>query len=164
MQEKRQLYGYIASGVLAVGTLVPLVSLPIVGSLNYLGNLPVGIQSSGLRDGVFILTFAGAAAILAGFKKFKLILIPAIAALLLTSITLVGLIAKIAELRSNLVDSLAGNPFAGLATGLFDSIQFQWGWFVLYLGSVGLILLGLGILPKQAKQNLEESETNSLGE
>jgi hypothetical protein len=30
---------------------------------------------------------------------------------------------------------LAGNPFAGLATGMVESVQLQWGWALLVAGA-----------------------------
>ncbi len=157
MQDKRQLFAYISAAFLAFGTLVPLVSLPIVGTINYLGSLSMGAQSTTVGDGVFILVFAGVAVLLTVLKKYKWLLLPGIAAAVLSSVTLIGLIAKINEMRAQLDADLEGNPFAGLATGLLSSVQIQWGWVVLYLGAAGLILVALGILPRPAKVAPAES-------
>ncbi len=155
MSNQRQLYGYVSAGVLAVGTLLPLVSVPIVGTLNYLSSMPESFGGSGVADGVFILIFAAAAAVLVALKKFKLLLIPAIGALALTAFTFIGISVKINDMKSQLESSLAGNPFAGLATGLLNTFRLEWGWLVLFAGGVALLLVGIGVFPQPAKAQSE---------
>ncbi len=140
MQDQRQLFGYIASGLLAFATFLPIATMPIVGSLNYFSN--------GKGDGVFVLLAALAAGVLVALKKYKLVLIPAGIAIAVTLFTLINLSIKINELKAGLGESLEGNPFAELAQGLAASVQLEWGWFVLILAEVALVLVALNILPK----------------
>ena len=42
---------------------------------------------------------------------------------------------NMAQMRANMETELAGNPFRGIADMAANSIQLQWGWAVLVLGS-----------------------------
>ena len=147
MINQRQILGYIASAALALGTLFPLVSVPIVGTLNYLSSMPETLGGTGFADGVFILAFAALGVVFVGLNKYKLLLIPAIGALALTAFTFVGLAVKINDMKAQLETSLAGNTFAGLATGLLSTLRLEWGWVVLFAAGVLLLLVALGVLP-----------------
>lgn len=122
MQDRRQLFGYVGAGLLALSVFLPIVSLPIVGSINY-------IQG----DGLFVLLFAVAAGVLVAMKKYKLVIIPTGLALVLVSFALINFVTKINEIKASM-DGVSGGLFGGLAEGLFNSVQLQWGWFVMYLG------------------------------
>jgi uncharacterized membrane protein YczE len=50
-----------------------------------------------------------------------------------------GIIQVVNDAQSELTDSLTGNPFAGLAEGLMASVQLQWGWMLLFLGSIAIV-------------------------
>jgi hypothetical protein len=156
MINQRQILGYIASATLALGTLLPLVSVPIVGTLNYLSSIPESLGGTGIADGIFILAFAALGAVLVALNKFKLLLIPAIGALALTAFTFIGLAVKINDMKSQLESSLAGNPFAGLATGLLSTLRLEWGWVVLFAGGALLLLVALGVLPRAPKTQTAE--------
>ena len=141
MQDRRQLFGYIASGVLALATFLPIATLPIVGSLSYFNN--------GQGDGLFVLLAAVLAAALVAIKKYILVLIPAGIALAITMFTMITLMSKINELKSGLEASMEGNPFAGLAETIAASVKLEWGWIILILAEVALVLIALNILPKE---------------
>ena len=132
MNNQKQLLGYIAAGVLGLGTFLPAVSMPIVGTMTYFNN--------GQGDGTFVLIAAGVAALLVALKKFKFVLIPALLAVAITGYDLINFMVKINDMKS----SMEGNLFAGLA----DSIQLQFGWAAMILGEVALVLMALNILPK----------------
>lgn len=147
--DRQKVLGFSGSAVLALGTFMPIVNLPIVGSVNYFNN--------GQGDGVFILLLAAAAAILTGVSRIKLLWIPGVLSSILLLVTLTKFIQVISEAKSKLDDSLAGNPFAGLATGLMNSIQLQWGWMFLFLGAIALIVASF--LPATPSQIVGDAET-----
>lgn len=119
--------------LMVLGAFLPLVSLPIVGSVNYFNN--------GQGDGVFIVLLAVITAALAFTKVAKFAWIPAALAGALIVFTVVNLVSRISSAQSELSNSLAGNPFAGLAEGLMGSVQIQFGWVVMLVG-VGLSTFG----------------------
>jgi hypothetical protein len=127
----QKILGLSGSAVLALGAFVPILSLPIIGSINYFNN--------GQGDGIFIVLLAAVAAVLAFFGQYRFLWIPGGASLVLLVITLTRFIQLVNDAQSELTDSLAGNPFAGLAEGLMASVQLQWGWMLLFLGSVVII-------------------------
>jgi hypothetical protein len=127
----QKLLGFSGSAVLALGAFLPIVSLPIVGSINYFNN--------GQGDGIFIVLLAAVAGVLTFFGQYKFLWIPGAASLALLLFALINFIQIVNDAKSELTDSLAGNPFAGLAEGLMASVQLQWGWMVLFLGSLAIV-------------------------
>jgi hypothetical protein len=128
----KKVLGFSGAAVMALGTFMPIVSLPIVGSINYFNN--------GQGDGLFIIIFSAVAAALAGFGLYKFLWLPGAVSSVLLLVTLSRFIQVMNEAKAKLSDSLEGNPFAGLATGLMNSVQLQFGWMFLFLGSLALIL------------------------
>jgi hypothetical protein len=127
----QKILGVSGSAVLALGAFVPIVSLPIVGSINYFNN--------GQGDGIFIVLIALVAAALSFFGHYKFLWILGAASLVLLLITFTRFIQVVNDAKSELTDSLIGNPFAGLAEGLMASVQLQWGWMLLFLGSIAIV-------------------------
>ena len=130
---KKTLFIISGSELMVLGAFLPIVSIPIVGSVNYFNN--------GQGDGVFIVLLAGVTAALAFIKNSKYAWIPAALAGVLIVFTVFNFISRISAVQSELSDSLAGNPFAGLAEGLLGSVQIQFGWVVMLVG-VGLSIFG----------------------
>ena len=127
----QRILGFSGAAVLALGAFVPIVSLPIVGSINYFNN--------GQGDGIFIVLLAVAAASLTFFGKHKFVWIPGAISAVLLLVTLVRFIQLVNDARAELTESLAGNPFAGLAEGFMGAVQLQWGWMLLFLGSIAIV-------------------------
>ncbi len=59
----RQLLGLLGSALLFIGVFLPLVSIPLLGSLNYFQN--------GRGDGVFVLLLATGSAILTLIQRYR---------------------------------------------------------------------------------------------
>lgn len=131
---KQQAWILSGAGLMAFGTFLPIVSLPLVGSQNYFQN--------GRGDGVFVVALAAIVGVMAFSKLVRFAWIPAGVAGGFLLYAFVNLISLISETRADLEASLAGNPFAGLAQGLAGTIQVQWGWFVMFAG-VGVSVYGV---------------------
>lgn len=132
----KQIFGYIGSIILFISVFVPLVSLPIVGSLNYLHN--------GQGDGVIILVLAIASFFFVFINQFKLLWFTGGISMALTSLTFITFQSKISGIKEQMESELSGNPFRGLADMAVQSIQLQWGWALLILGS-GLLIAAAAI-------------------
>ena len=52
---------------------------------------------------------------------------------------LISFQTKIAEMKSQINTELAGNPFKFLGDIAVQSVQIQWGWALLFIGSVLII-------------------------
>jgi hypothetical protein len=124
----------IGAGLLFIGAFLPIVSMPVVGSVNYFQN--------GRGDGVIILLLAAATAILAGTRNTRHVLWTGIAALALLGYTFVRLQLAIADMRARLETELADNPFRGLAEAAVGAVQIQWGWAVLTMAAGMVIWAG----------------------
>ena len=119
---KKQILGLVGSIILILGVFMPLISMPIMGSLNYIQN--------GKGDGLFILLLAVVSLILVVLKKYKGLWFTGFGSLAIMAYTFINLQIWISESQRE----LAGNLFAGLAT-----VQLQWGWAVLTIGAVLII-------------------------
>lgn len=118
----RSTFGFAGAALLAVGTFLPLVSLPIVGSLTYFNN--------GQGDGVLVLVLALLSALIVAARRFRALWLTGLASLVLIGYSFVNMSWAMAQMQLELAD----NPFRGLATA-----QMQWGWAVLVLGAILLL-------------------------
>lgn len=125
----------IGAGLLFVGVFMPIVSIPIVGSVNYFMN--------GQGDGVLLLLLAAVAGALVAAKRVRQVVWPGGLAMLLLVVAFFRFQSGMAGLRAKMGSELAGNPFRGLADAAVSSVQLRWGWAVLIIGAGLLIYAGL---------------------
>lgn len=133
-QSYNALAGVAGAALLAIGVFCPLVSVPIMGSLNYFMN--------GKGDGVVVLFFAAASVGIVLWKKFRLLLVTGGATAVLMIFSFTQFHHKMGLAQADMERSMTGNPFGGLAKAAMQSIQMQWGWAVLVLGVALLIFAG----------------------
>jgi hypothetical protein len=122
--------------LLIVGVFLPVVSMPIVGTMNML--LPGGE----LGDGIFILVLAliGGGLALAG--KTRHVVWPALLSLAFIAWKYIQLQGSLDEARTRMTDLGADSA---MTSSLTDAVQMQFlGWAVLGLG--GIVLLVAGVL------------------
>ena len=128
---RKQLFGIAGSVVLFVGVFTPIISVPIVGSVNYFQN--------GKGDGVIVLIFALISIGLVFAKKYGGLWVTGFGALAVMLFTFVNFQIRLSEMKDEMAMKLAGNPFRGIADAAMQSIQLQWGWAVLIVGACLLI-------------------------
>ncbi|MEO6484686.1 MAG: hypothetical protein ABIO54_04175 [Pyrinomonadaceae bacterium] len=130
-----QILGLAGSAILFVGVFMPIISLPIVGSMNYFQN--------GRGDGVIILLIA----ILSGFlslgKRYRFLLYTGGGSLIILALTFIFFQVRMSQAQAEMKKSMGNNPFAGLGDAMMNSVQISWGWAVLILGAVLLIAAAL---------------------
>lgn len=131
--DNKQLLGILGSVMLGIGVFMPLISLPVVGSINYFHN--------GKGDGVFVLVFAFISLLLVLSHRYRGLWVTSLlsAALLLFSVTRFQW--GMSELKADMSTELAGNPFRGIADVAVASIQLQWGLGVMVIGLTLLIVV-----------------------
>ncbi|MBA7572559.1 hypothetical protein ES708_14342 [subsurface metagenome] len=127
----KQLLGLIGSAVLFVGVFTPIVSIPIMGNINYFQN--------GKGDGVIVLVLAVISLILVLLKKFKGLWFTGLGSMAIMVFTFINFQMAFANIRTQMETELAGNPFRGIADMAMQSVQIQWGWALLIIGAVLLI-------------------------
>lgn len=129
--DRRHIVGYVGAGVLGLGTFLPAVSAPVVGTLNYVGNFQ--------GDGVIVLVLAGVSALFVLLSWFKWLWFPAVGAIAVLTTSIAVFLTRLSEAQTSLEQELAGNPFAGLAEGFLATTQVEVGFFVMYIGTILLI-------------------------
>ena len=127
----KQLLGLIGSIILFVGVFTPIVSVPIMGNMNYFQN--------GKGDGTLILIFAIVSLILVLTKKYKGLWFTGLGSMAIMAFTFINFQMKISDMKAHMETELAGNPFRGLADMAMQSVQLQWGWALLIVGAALVI-------------------------
>ena len=128
----KQILAILGAVLLFVGVFLPIVSMPIVGSLNYFHN--------GQGDGTIVLVLAVISMILAITLRFRGLWVTGLCSVGLLLFALVNFLIRMSQLREQMQTDLADNPFKGLADVAMNSVQLQWGWAVLMLGGVLIVV------------------------
>ena len=127
----KQLLGLIGSAILFVGVFAPIVSIPIMGNINYFQN--------GKGDGTIVLVLAVVSVILVLLKKFKGLWFTGLGSMAIMVFTFINFQMNLANIKTQMEAELAGNPFRGIADMAMQSVQLQWGWALLIVGAVLVI-------------------------
>ena len=127
----KQLLGLIGSIVLFIGVFAPIVSIPIVGNMNYFQN--------GKGDGTIILVLAVISLILVLTKKYNGLWFTSIGSIGVMLFTFINFQSKISQVKADMDSELADNPFRGLAEMAMQSVQLQWGRALLVVGAALVI-------------------------
>jgi hypothetical protein len=102
-QQRRKLTLALAgTALLVVGVFLPIMSIPMAGSINYFNN--------GQGNGVIVIALAAATAGLALTKKFKLVTFAGLASLALVTYTLFRLISGLNSARAEMEKSMVEAP------------------------------------------------------
>jgi hypothetical protein len=129
---KQQLIGLLGSLLLLIGVFLPVLSVPIMGSISLLNN--------GRSDGTIILGLAIASSALIFMHKIKLLWATGGISIALLSYDLYMVSSKISQTKAELTEKMQGNPFGGFADAMMSSVQLQFGWVVLFLGCILLLV------------------------
>lgn len=143
---KRQIAAFAGAPLLLIGLFTPLVGLPFF-TLNYYSLSQIS-SLAGL--GFFLLLLCGVGAIvLAAKQRYGVLRWPGLAALLIIAYTFFTIQSKLSEARAEMsknmasTPEMAGSPFKGVGDAFMSMIQMQWGWCVLTVGAVLLIVAGM---------------------
>ncbi len=147
---KKQLIGFFGAFLLLIGVFLPVLSAPMIGAISLLNN--------GKGDGVVICGLAILSFVIIALKRFKLLWLTGGISFLLLSYDLYSITSKISKTKAEVNSQLQGNPFGGLAEAMMSSIQLQYGWVILYLGCV--ILLITPILINRVSQSASSQFNN----
>ena len=127
----RQTLAVTAGILLVLGAFTPIVSFPFVGDVDFF--------REGYGDGYILLAMAGLSVALAITGRWKQVLVPGLGSLAVVLWTFLGVQDTISQARSGVQATLAGSPHEGLAASVMQSIQWEWGWLLLFAGS-GLLV------------------------
>ena len=127
----KQKLGLIGSAVLLIGVFLPFISVPILGSQNYIQN--------GKWEGALVLACAIASAIAVIVAKNKALWFTGIGSLGALAYSFINFERMMSQARSELSHELAGNPLRSLGDLALGSIRLDWGFAVLIIGSLVII-------------------------
>lgn len=149
MKLNNRMFVFAGSALLVLGLFVPIVQLPIIGS--------VSIFADGTNLFAYaLLALAGVAAFTASKDQTQDAIWPGACAAALVIVLFVDFQISINRMKANLAESMEGNPFGGLASGMMEAIQLQWGWIVL-AAAVALMLYG-AVQERKAGKGASEIE------
>ena len=126
-----RILGIVGGVLLLIGVFCPLVGVDFMGqsmTVSYIGSV-AGTSWEGLL--LILLGIAGIA--LAVLRKYKLLLVPGIVALAIIAYDYFSFKAKMSEMMST-----AGAQ----SSALEDAVSMKWGWIVLILGALVLLIAG----------------------
>jgi hypothetical protein len=130
----KKILALVGVAVIVVGLFLPIMSLPIVGSVNML--LPGG----GIGDGIFVLVFALVGAGLALVGQVRHVIWPALASLAFIGWKFFQLKGAVDAGR----DQVMAQGGADYVAAYGDAIQMNYlGWAVLCIGSIVLLVAGI---------------------
>lgn len=124
--------GIIGSIFLCAGIFSPIISLPLIGNLNYL-------YIKG--DSIIILILSIISLIIILQDKYHLLWITGASSLGIVIIDFCHIQILILQIRVGVQELLSQIKFKGLVDVAVNSIQMQWGWFFL-LFAIFLIIVG----------------------
>jgi hypothetical protein len=124
----------IAAAVMALGAFCPIITLPILGSLNYV--------MRGNGDGMIILGCSAAIIALTIFGYRRSTAIPAAGALVMMAVTLARFGALLSKAQADAA-AAKSKAFGGLASLMVNSVGLGWGWVLLFGGALGVLVLAL---------------------
>lgn len=111
--------------LMGIGNFLPVMSVPFVGSINYVGNGEGG-------DGLIVLGLAVFAALCVFGGKVKWARVPAFMAGGVMIVTIL-----------NYLDVIGGSPFGSM-------VRLEWGWLVLFAGCGLILYAGFSPQPEAA--------------
>jgi hypothetical protein len=125
----------VGAAATAVGTVCPIITLPLIGSINYL--------AGGKGDGVFILGAALVGAAGAAFGTVWLASIIGIGLLAFLLSRLGTFLSMIAQSKSEIEEASQGTGFGDIGNLFSLSLNLEWGWLVLFAGALLMIWSGV---------------------
>ncbi|WP_337043154.1 hypothetical protein [Emticicia sp. 17c] len=134
MNSRNYSIGLVGASLLLCGVFAPVISLPIMGNLN--------LYQNGKSDGTIVLIVAVISLGLVLIKQFKPLVATGIIALGIVGYRFVTIQQRISKISESLGAESDKNPFKELTNAAMGSIQMQWGWGVLFVGAVLVILAG----------------------
>lgn len=134
--EGGQLEAGVATAILVLGCFAPIVTVPIVGDMNYVGG--------GRRDGMFVVGLAFVGLLLAFTGRVRGLMITGGLSALIIVVGLVDLFRRVDEAKAEMTKGASG-LFGGLVQAMAESVQIQWGWVPLLAGAALTIAVGAGL-------------------
>ena len=149
------LLGLVGSLILFFGVFTPIISLPVVGSLNYFHN--------GRGDGVIILVIAIFSVVLTLTKRYIFLFITGGGSLAILAFLFISFYYHMSQMQSQMKRVLGNNPFAPSGETMVNAVQVEWGWAILIIGAT-LLIAAAWLKPTESEvESTQEDDTLSFG-
>lgn len=145
---KQQILGFNGGVFLLLGVFLPVVSMPIVGTIS--------IFSTGRIEGYALLALAVINLILVFKNKIQFLKVTSILSFLIVLIGFLYLVLRLYQVKADISSELKDNPFGGLAEAMASTIQIQYGWLALFIGC--LMLAYIAFFDKTKKALVDEQD------
>jgi hypothetical protein len=132
---QREYLGFVGSILLFIGVFCPIVTIPIVGSVNYFRN--------GYGDGVIIIVLAAGAFFSTLQRAWKGVMIIAVLSLGVMAFTFFNFHYRMNYAREQIAKDLSNNPFNKIGETMVDMVELSWGWAILGIGAFCLLAAAL---------------------
>ena len=130
-----RLLAVIGAGLLLAGIFMPVLSVPMFGSVSYL--------QYNSNDALVIGLLAVGSFILAGTGRTQQVLFTGLGALAMLAYSYIRFISAMDEMRSRIEAQLGSSPFAQIAQSALGEVQVRWGWAILVLGAAMTVWAGI---------------------
>ncbi|KYM65710.1 hypothetical protein A2U16_10085 [Fusobacterium necrophorum subsp. funduliforme] len=145
-----------------LGTFLPLINVPFVGSVNFYSNGNSSLEGIAVIALCLITGFL----IYKGSDYFKGAVVSSAVLLVVVAGDLILTFSKIQKIKSNFLSEMQGNPFLELGEGLMNSAGISWGWAILVIGA-GMAFYCCLELEKEKKiadEKIKIEEENTIKE
>ena len=126
----KNILGAIGSVLLFIGVFLPIVSFPIVGSMNFMTN--------GNVWGILLLLIAVSSFTLAMLDKSCFLWLTGSAGFLFLLVKFIQISSAMGDISDSMSKDESG-MFKALSEGMAASVQIQWGWAILLIGSACIV-------------------------
>ncbi len=123
------------SALVALGLFLPIVTLPVIGTINLMGG---GTSWFALS----VMALAILAGVLAMRSCERDVIFPG-AAIAVMLVYRFGMLQWHISQMQNKLAEVKDNPFAGIAEAAMGNVQLQWGWLILAAGAAAIIYAGI---------------------
>ena len=130
-----RLIAIIGAGLLLAGIFMPVMTVPMFGTVSYL--------QYNSNDALVIGLLAIGSFILAGTGRTQLVLFTGLGALAMLAYSYMRFHSAMDEMQSRIQAQLGDSPFAQIAQAALGEVQVRWGWGILVLGAAMAIWAGI---------------------
>ena len=141
--------GLGGAGALLLGFFCPILRLPIIGSISYLGFMGLMVREGAVSEmtisGFLVIAAIVVALIAAVAKQRQVFWVPGIASCLAAVLTIGKYFWLQGEMASKMKKDLDGNPFAGLAQAMVQAVSLDFGIGVIVIGTA--LMIAAAVVP-----------------
>jgi len=143
------LLGLGGAVALLLGFFCPILRLPIIGSMSYLGFMGLLVREGAVSEmtisGFLVIAAIVVALVAAVAKQMALFWVPGIAGCLAAVLTIGKYFWLQGEMASKMKKDLDGNPFAGLAQAMVQAVSLDFGIGVIVIGAA--LMIAAAVVP-----------------